>query len=69
MVCRVSSAAFAPSREGSDEAERLRTHGVAAFILKHRLMDTGATEAEFHEAVSTMPPAGRTTPRRCTAQF
>jgi acetyl esterase/lipase len=34
--------------EGTDVAERLRARGVAAFVLKHRLINTGATEAEFH---------------------
>src|SRR5262249_50247120 len=34
--------------EGTPVAERLRAHGIAAFVLKHRLMDTGATEAEFY---------------------
>jgi acetyl esterase/lipase len=34
--------------EGTQVAERLRARGVAAFVLKHRLIDTGATEAEFH---------------------
>ena len=37
--------------EGTPVAERLRARGTAAFVLKHRLMDTGATEAEFHKAV------------------
>jgi len=37
--------------EGTEVAERLRARGFAAFVLKHRLMDTGATEAEFHKAV------------------
>ncbi len=37
--------------EGNEVAERLRARGVAAFVLKHRLMDTGATEAEFHTAL------------------
>jgi acetyl esterase/lipase len=37
--------------EGTEVAERLRARGVAAFVLKHRLMDTGATEAEFHKSL------------------
>ena len=36
--------------EGTEVAERLRARGVAAFVLKHRLMDTGATEAEFNKS-------------------
>jgi acetyl esterase/lipase len=37
--------------EGTEVAERLRARGFAAFVLKHRLMDTGATEAEFHKSL------------------
>ena len=37
--------------EGTEVAERLRARGVAAFVLKHRLMDTGATEEEFHKSL------------------
>jgi acetyl esterase/lipase len=37
--------------EGTPVAERLRARGTAAFVLKHRLMDTGATEAEFHKSM------------------
>ena len=37
--------------EGTEVAERLRALGVAAFVLKHRLMDTGVTEAEFHKSL------------------
>lgn len=33
--------------EGTMVAEWLRERGVAAFVLKYRLVDTGATEAEF----------------------
>jgi acetyl esterase/lipase len=42
---------FLAKSEGIDEAERLRARGVAVFILKHRLVDTGATAAEFHGAL------------------
>src|SRR5262249_24238453 len=37
--------------EGTEVAERLRARGVVAFVLKHRLMDTGATEAAFHKSL------------------
>jgi acetyl esterase/lipase len=37
--------------EGTPVAEWLRARGIAAFVLKHRLMDTGATEAEFYKSV------------------
>lgn len=35
--------------EGTEVAEWLRDHGVAAFLLKYRLVDTGATEQEFQK--------------------
>jgi acetyl esterase/lipase len=37
--------------EGTEVAEWLRARGVAAFVLKYRLMDTGATEEEFKKAL------------------
>jgi acetyl esterase/lipase len=40
--------------EGTEVAEWLRDHGVAAFVLKYRLMDTGATEAEFQKSVAEL---------------
>lgn len=33
--------------EGTEVAKWLQGHGVAAFVLKYRLIDTGATEPEF----------------------
>ena len=42
---------FLAKGEGIEEAETLRARGVAAFILKHRLMETGATEADFHRSL------------------
>jgi acetyl esterase/lipase len=35
--------------EGTDVAEWLRARGVSAFVLKYRLVDMGATEAEFQK--------------------
>src|SRR5262249_11517567 len=35
--------------EGTQVAEWLRARGVAAFVLKYRLVDTGATEEEFRQ--------------------
>jgi acetyl esterase/lipase len=35
--------------EGTQVAEWLRSRGVAAFVLKYRLVDTGATEEEFRQ--------------------
>ena len=40
--------------EGTEVAEWLRDHGVAAFVLKYRLMDTGATEAEFQKSLAEL---------------
>jgi acetyl esterase/lipase len=37
--------------EGTEVAEWLRARGVAAFVLKYRLMDTGATEEDFRKSV------------------
>jgi acetyl esterase/lipase len=37
--------------EGTEVAEWLRSRGIAAFVLKYRLKDTGATEKEFRKAV------------------
>jgi acetyl esterase/lipase len=37
--------------EGSEVAEWLRARGVAAFVLKYRLMDTGTTEEEFKKSM------------------
>ena len=51
IICPGGGFRFLAKGEGIEEAERLRARGVAVFILKHRLMDTGATEAEFHKAV------------------
>jgi acetyl esterase/lipase len=51
IICPGGGFLFLAKSEGIEEAEWLRARGVAAFVLKHRLMDTGATEAEFHKAV------------------
>src|SRR5215471_7888925 len=51
IICPGGGFFFLAKGEGIGEAERLRARGVAAFVLKHRLMDTGATEAEFHKAM------------------
>ncbi len=51
ILCPGGGFRFLAKGEGIEEAERLRARGVAAIILKHRLMDTGVTEAEFHKAV------------------
>jgi acetyl esterase/lipase len=44
---------LAVEKEGADVARWLQARGVVAFVLKYRLMDTGATEEEFqkHQAV------------------
>jgi acetyl esterase/lipase len=51
IICPGGGFLFLAKDEGIEEAERLRARGVAAFILKHRLIDSGPTEAEFHKAV------------------
>jgi acetyl esterase/lipase len=48
IICPGGGFLFLAKGEGIEEAEWLRGRGVAVFILKHRLMDTGANEAEFH---------------------
>src|SRR5262249_17773752 len=42
ILCPGGGFCFLAKGEGIEEAERLRARGVAVFILKHRLMDTGA---------------------------
>jgi acetyl esterase/lipase len=37
--------------EGTEVAEWLRARGVAAFVLKYRVMDTGATEEDFKKTL------------------
>jgi acetyl esterase/lipase len=39
--------------EGTRVAEWLAEHGIAAFVLKYRLLDTGATEADFLKALES----------------
>jgi acetyl esterase/lipase len=51
ILCPGGGFRFLAKGEGIGVAKRLRARGVAAFVLKHRLMDTGATEAEFHKAI------------------
>src|ERR1700693_5141949 len=50
IVCPGGGFYFLCEEEGTEVAERLRARGIAAFVLKHRLMDTGATEAAFHRS-------------------
>jgi acetyl esterase/lipase len=51
IICPGGGFYFLAKSEGIEEAVKLRARGVAVFVLKHRLMDTGATEAEFHKAI------------------
>ena len=53
---------LAVEKEGADVARWLQSRGIAAFVLKYRTMDTGATEEEFREhqrllAAVLRPPA------------
>ncbi len=43
ILCPGGGFRFLAKDEGTEEAKRLRARGVAVFVLKHRLMDTGAT--------------------------
>src|SRR5262245_29470538 len=47
---------LAMEKEGSDMARWLQTRGVAAFVLKYRLMDTG-TDEEYRERSAAMTRA------------
>lgn len=40
--------------EGTEVAKWLAARGIAAFVLKYRLIDTGATEEEFRHALATL---------------
>src|SRR5579872_2798529 len=40
--------------EGTQVAEWLRDHGVAAFVLKYRLVDTGPTDQDFAKALQAL---------------
>ena len=51
IICPGGGFTFLAKDEGIHEAKSLRARGVAAFVLKHRLMDTGATEAEFYKSI------------------
>ena len=51
IVCAGGGFSFLSEDEGAEVAKTLRAQGIAAFVLKHRLMDTGATEAEFYKSL------------------
>jgi acetyl esterase/lipase len=51
IVCPGGGFRFLCEDEGAEVAKRLSARGFAAFVLKHRLMDTGATEAEFYTSL------------------
>jgi acetyl esterase/lipase len=51
IICPGGGFAFLAKDEGIEEAKSLRARGAAVFVLKHRLMDTGETEAEFHKSL------------------
>ena len=46
-------------KEGADVARWLRERGVAAFVLKYRLLDTGATEESYQKRAATIENADR----------
>jgi len=45
--------------EGTEAAKWLSAHGVAAFVLKYRLVDTGPTQDDFRKALAALmaPPS------------
>jgi acetyl esterase/lipase len=51
IICPGGGFYFLAKDEGIEEAKKLRARGIATFILKHRLVDTGTTEAQFHKAI------------------
>ena len=53
--------------EGTDAAEWLAARGVTAFVLRYRLVDTGATEAELARVVERMFDVIREGPRAVAA--
>lgn len=53
---------LAIDKEGHDVARWLQARGVAAFVLKYRLMDTGATEEEYQQHQATLSRATRPQP-------
>jgi acetyl esterase/lipase len=54
--------------EGTKVAEWLQARGVAAFVLKYRLVDTGATEDEFKESMKELAGA-KAAPQRSGEAF
>jgi len=50
--------------EGTEVAKWLSAHGMAAFVLKYRLIDTGPTQDDFRKAVWALfrPPSGSARP-------
>src|SRR5215471_1953783 len=53
IVCPGGGFQFLPwEHEGTEIAKWLTSRGVATFVLKYRLLDTGATEADFQKSVA-----------------
>ena len=57
---------LAMEKEGSDLARWLQARGVAAFVLKYRLMDSG-TEEEYRRRAAGMASATQASPRPAPA--
>ena len=57
---------LAMEKEGSDLARWLQARGVAAFVLKYRLMDSG-TEEEYRRRAAGMATATQASPRPAPA--
>ena len=49
-------------KEGTDVAKWLRERGVAAFVLKYRLLDTGATEETYQKRAAELARAAQPQP-------
>jgi acetyl esterase/lipase len=59
---------LAMEKEGSDMARWLQARGVAAFVLKYRLMDTG-TEEEYRNRAAATAPAAPNPARQQAVEF
>ena len=53
VICPGGGFQFLPwEHEGTEIAKRLSARGIAAFVLKYRLIDTGPTQADFQKSVA-----------------
>lgn len=53
IICPGGGFQFLPwEHEGTEIAKQLRARGIAAFVLKYRLIDTGPTQQDFQKSVA-----------------